>query len=63
MAPNMKANDRFVDNMIIPHRTEAVPPSLDDVQAKLVETEKEADKARKDSKIARDEFNDIRKQR
>ncbi|KAF8525826.1 condensin complex subunit SMC1 [Hysterangium stoloniferum] len=36
---------------------------LDDVQAKLAETEKEADKARKDSKSARDEFNEIRKQR
>lgn len=36
---------------------------LDDVEAKLVETEKEAEKARKDSKNARDQFNDIRKQR
>ncbi|KAF8587801.1 condensin complex subunit SMC1 [Ramaria rubella] len=36
---------------------------LDDVQSKLAETEKEADKARKDSKHARDEFNDVRKRR
>jgi hypothetical protein len=36
---------------------------LDDVEAKLIETEKEADKARKDSKSARDEFNDIKQRR
>ena len=36
---------------------------LDDVEAKLVETEKEADKARKDSKTARDQFNDIKRKR
>ena len=36
---------------------------LDDVEAKLLETEKEADKARKDSKTARDQFNDIKKKR
>lgn len=37
--------------------------SLDDVEAKLVETEKEADKARKDSKTARDQFNDVKQRR
>ena len=36
---------------------------LDDVEAKLMETEREADKARKDSKSARDQFNDIKRQR
>lgn len=36
---------------------------LDDVESKLVETEKEADKARKDSKTARDQFNDVKKRR
>jgi structural maintenance of chromosome 1 len=36
---------------------------LDDVEAKLVETEKEADKARKDSKSARDQFNDVKQRR
>ena len=36
---------------------------LDDVEAKLVETEKEADKARKDSKTARDQFNDVKQRR
>ncbi|TFY79840.1 hypothetical protein EWM64_g4174 [Hericium alpestre] len=36
---------------------------LDDVEAKLAETEKEADKARKDSKNARDAFNDVKKRR
>jgi structural maintenance of chromosome 1 len=33
------------------------------VEAKLVETEKEADKARKDSKTARDQFNDVKQRR
>ena len=36
---------------------------LDDVEARLVETEQEADKARKDSKTARDQFNEIKRQR
>ena len=36
---------------------------LDDVEAKLMETEKEADKARKDSKSARDRFNDVKRRR
>jgi structural maintenance of chromosome 1 len=36
---------------------------LDDVEARLVETEREAEKARKDSKTARDQFNDIKRQR
>ncbi|QRW05236.1 structural maintenance of chromosomes protein [Ceratobasidium sp. AG-Ba] len=36
---------------------------LDDVEAKLAETEKEAEKARRESKQARDEFNDIKKRR
>jgi hypothetical protein len=36
---------------------------LDDVENKLAETEKEADKARKDSKSARDAFNDVKQRR
>ena len=36
---------------------------MEDVEAKLAETEKEADKARKESKTARDEFNDVKKRR
>ncbi|KAJ8515491.1 hypothetical protein ONZ45_g7107 [Pleurotus djamor] len=36
---------------------------LDDVEQKLAETEKEADKARKDSKAARDEFNEVKRRR
>ena len=36
---------------------------LDDVEAKLAETEREADKARKDSKNARDEFADVKRRR
>lgn len=36
---------------------------LDDVEAKLLDTEREADKARKDSKSAREQFNDIKKRR
>ncbi|KAI9511038.1 RecF/RecN/SMC [Russula earlei] len=36
---------------------------LDDVETKLAETEKEAEKSRKDSKSARDAFNDIKQRR
>ncbi|KAF9233408.1 hypothetical protein BU15DRAFT_90371 [Melanogaster broomeanus] len=36
---------------------------LDDVEARLIETEREAEKARKDSKTARDQFNEIKRQR
>ncbi|KAG6329522.1 hypothetical protein ID866_9567, partial [Astraeus odoratus] len=36
---------------------------LDDVEAKLAETEREAEKARKDSKTARDQFNDVKRRR
>ncbi|KAG1758082.1 hypothetical protein EDD22DRAFT_1000340 [Suillus occidentalis] len=36
---------------------------LDDVEAKLADTEKEADKARKDSKNACDQFNDVKRKR
>lgn len=36
---------------------------LKDVENKLSETEKEADKARKDSKNARDQFNDVKQRR
>ncbi len=38
-------------------------PRLDDVETKLVDTEKEADKARRDSKNARDTFNDVKQRR
>ncbi|EIW51887.1 cohesin complex subunit psm1 [Trametes versicolor FP-101664 SS1] len=36
---------------------------LDDVEAKLVETEKEAERARTDSKKAREQFNEIKRKR
>ena len=36
---------------------------LDDVEQKLAQTEKEAEKARKDSKEARDRFNDVKRRR
>ncbi|KAG6902949.1 hypothetical protein C0995_009341 [Termitomyces sp. Mi166 len=36
---------------------------LEDVEAKLAETEREAEKARKDSKTARDEFQDVKRRR
>ncbi|KAF6764433.1 cohesin complex subunit psm1 [Ephemerocybe angulata] len=36
---------------------------LDDVEAKLATTEREAEKARKDSKEARDRFNDVKRRR
>ncbi|KAG6855965.1 hypothetical protein H0H87_008906 [Tephrocybe sp. NHM501043] len=36
---------------------------LDDVEAKLADTEREAEKARKDSKQARDEFQDVKQRR
>ncbi|KAJ7032498.1 condensin complex subunit SMC1 [Mycena alexandri] len=36
---------------------------LEDVEAKLADTEKEADKARKDSKTARDDFTEIKRRR
>jgi len=36
---------------------------LGDVEAKMAETEREAEKARKDSKQARDQFNDLKKKR
>ncbi|GLB42443.1 putative structural maintenance of chromosomes protein [Lyophyllum shimeji] len=36
---------------------------LDDVEAKLADTEKEAEKARKDSKTAREEFQDVKRRR
>lgn len=36
---------------------------LDDVEAKLTQTDKEAEKARKTSKDAREEFNKVKKKR
>ncbi|CAA7261205.1 unnamed protein product [Cyclocybe aegerita] len=36
---------------------------LDDVETKLADTEREAEKARKDSKTARDHFHDVKKRR
>ena len=52
-----------VFDFVLDLRSKHVYCRLDDVEAKLAETEREADKARKDSKTARDEFNDIKKQR
>lgn len=36
---------------------------LDDVENKLLETERDAETARKESKAARDAFNDVKKRR
>ncbi|KAJ3557591.1 hypothetical protein NM688_g1392 [Phlebia brevispora] len=36
---------------------------LDDIEAKLLETERDAEQARKDSRSARDQFNDVKKRR
>jgi len=36
---------------------------LDDVEAKLADTDKETEKARKEVKAARDDFNTVKKQR
>jgi structural maintenance of chromosome 1 len=64
MAPNLKAIERCDTT-----QPQGIPPAhvislrLDDVEAKLAETEREADKARKDSKNARDEFADVKKRR
>ena len=41
----------------------ALSHRLDDVEMKLADSEKEADKARKDSKAARDHFNDVKMRR
>ena len=69
MAPNMKAMERLV----IFYRFYWASlvyifyflffRRLDDVEMKLVDTEKEADKARKDSKFAQDHFNDVKMRR
>lgn len=66
MTPNMKAMDRhvflFFSYGIFRH-TYGSLLRLDDVENKLADTEKEADKARKDSKNARDTFNDVKQRR
>ena len=65
MAPNMKAMERLVVFFGVPpcHIINSFFRRLDDVEMKLVDTEKEADKARKDSKLARDHFNDVKMRR
>ena len=62
MAPNMKAMERSVIFYIV-LLSRLTLHRLDDVEMKLVDTEKEADKARKDSKLARDHFNDVKMRR
>ena len=71
MAPNMKAMERLV--VFYRFYWASLRPvynfyflffrRLDDVGMKLVDTEKEADKARKDFKLARDHFNDVKMRR
>jgi structural maintenance of chromosome 1 len=63
MTPNMKAMDRHVFSVIFLRRADGSLLRLDDVESKLVETEKEAEKARKDSKNARDTFSDVKQRR
>jgi structural maintenance of chromosome 1 len=60
----MKAMDRYVFlmNFFFCHADGSLR-RLDDVESKLVDTEKEAEKARKDSKSARDAFNDVKQRR
>jgi structural maintenance of chromosome 1 len=64
MAPNMKAIERFV-TFLAPccPRSHVLLHRLDDVQARLTEAEAEADKSRKDSKSAREAFNDVKQRR
>ena len=64
MAPNMKAMDKWVAQHQYNDWTfYLMTARLDDIESKLMDTEKEADKARKDSKSARDQFNDLKKRR
>lgn len=70
MEDSQKAAARFDEEIAkVTAEIERMAPNLkatdrlDEVQSKLVETEKEAEKARKDSKNARDEFNDVKQRR
>jgi structural maintenance of chromosome 1 len=64
MAPNMKAIERYIYNFFaLMLQMLMFVCRLDDVEAKLADTEKEADKARKDSRSARDHFNEIKTRR
>jgi structural maintenance of chromosome 1 len=74
MAPNMKAVERFASFPFLLRFWESqfqtmftpffvVLCRLDDVEAKLAMTEKEADKARKESKTARDYYNEVKTKR
>lgn len=66
MAPNMKAIERYAIASTSVEKQKVVwssTCSLDDVESKLADTEKEADKARKDSRNARDHFNEIKNKR
>lgn len=58
----MKAMERQV-TFRLAVTTRLSGPRLDDVEMKLASTEKEADKARRDSKNARDQFNDVKRRR
>lgn len=64
MAPNLKAMERWgfscAFGVLLTYLRFL---RLDDVETKLADTEREADKARKDSKAARDQFNDVRRRR
>ena len=64
MTPNMKAMDRHVYFLMefFWHAYISLL-RLDDVENKLADTEKEADRARKDSKNARDAFHDVKQRR
>jgi len=66
MTPNMKAIDRRVFLKISYENFWHAYDSLlrlDNVENKLADTEKEAEKARKDSKNARESFNDVKQRR
>lgn len=78
LAPDMKAIDRYVKLIPYPYPSTSPSPSLlfvlywspvltplrlKDVQSGLNEAEEEADETRKESKRARDEFQELKKKR
>jgi structural maintenance of chromosome 1 len=64
MAPNMKAMERYeLDLFSVTVEFISLGASLDGVEMKLADAEREAEQARKESKRARDNFNDVKKRR
>jgi structural maintenance of chromosome 1 len=66
MTPNMKAIDKCVPLQSDNDETTLIVSTthrLNDVEAKLASTDKEFEKARKDARAAKDEFNEVKKRR